>query len=91
MIIANKTLKQTQCVVETLMWELDQTDETDVSPRLFDGEAVDSQHPAQFVVGAVDNVLLLLIVQLLLDDVLAQVEHHLQGERHSCMMGDETR
>lgn len=52
---------------------------TDASPRLFDGEAVDSQHPAQFVVGAVDDVLLLLIVQLLLDDVLAQVEHHLRG------------
>lgn len=42
--------------------------------------------------GAVDNVLLLLVVQLLLDDVLAQVEHHLRGgERHRCMMGDETR
>lgn len=66
------------------------TDEPDVSPWLLDGEAVDSQHPAQFVVGAVDHVLLLLIVQLLLDDVLAQVEHHLQGEHRSCIMGDET-
>lgn len=64
------------------------SDETGISPRLFDGEAVNSQNPAQLIVGAVDDVLLLLIIQLLLDDVLAQVEHHLQGETHSCMMGD---
>ena len=50
------------------------------SPWLFNGEAVDSQHPPQCILGAVDDVLLLLVVQLLLDDVLTQVEHHLQGE-----------
>lgn len=53
------------------------SDETEILPWFFDGEAVDSQHPAQFIVGAVNNVLLVLIIQLLLDDVLAQVEHHL--------------
>lgn len=51
--------------------------ESENSPGFFDGEAVDSENPAQFIVGAMDNVLLLLIIQLLLDDILAQVEHHL--------------
>lgn len=51
------------------------------SPRLFHGEAVDSQHTAQSILGAVDDVLLLLVVQLLLDDVLTQVEHYLQKHR----------
>lgn len=48
------------------------------SPWLFDREAVEAQDPSQRVLGAVDDVLLLLVVQLLLHDVLAQVEHHLQ-------------
>lgn len=48
------------------------------SPWLFDREAVDAQHSAQSVLSAVHHVLLLLVVQLLLDDVLTQVEHHLE-------------
>lgn len=64
------------------LWRQDSAatkDGAGISPRLLDGEAVHSQDAAQFVVGAVDDVLLLLVVQLLLDDVLAQVEHHLWG------------
>lgn len=53
------------------------------SPRLLHRETVDSQHPPQCILGAVHNVLLGLVVQLLLHDVLAQVEHHLQVE-HNC-------
>lgn len=60
-----------------------------ISPRLFNREAVDSQHPPQCILGAVDDVLLLLVIQLLLDDVLTQVEHHLQGDtHHRCIMGE---
>lgn len=79
MIVANKTLKQKQSLL-SFRWRwnfIGTSDESEISPRLFDGEAVDSQNPAQFIVGAVDDVLLLLVIQLLLDDVLAQVEHHL--------------
>lgn len=47
------------------------------SPRFFHRESFDSQDAAQRVLGAVHDVLLLLVEQLLLDDVLAQVEHHL--------------
>lgn len=53
------------------------------SPRLFDREAVNAQDSAQSVLGTVHHVLLLLVVQLLLDDVLTQVEHHLQ--EHTAM------
>lgn len=48
------------------------------SPRLLHREAVDSQHLPQCILGAVHNVLLRLVVQLLLHDVLTKVEHHLQ-------------
>lgn len=90
MIVANKTLKHEQRFLSFRCGcnFIGTSHQTKISPRLFDGEAVDSQNPAQFIVGAVDDVLLLLVVQLLLDDVLAQVEHHLRGQTHSCMMGD---
>lgn len=52
-----------------------------LSPWLFNRKAVDSQYLPQCVLGTVDDVLLLLVVQLLLDDVLTQVEHHLQEDR----------
>lgn len=55
-----------------------------LSPWLFNREAVDPQNPPQCILGAVDDVLLLLVVQLLQDDVLTQVEHHLR-ERESEM------
>lgn len=54
-----------------------------LSPWLSNREAVDPQHPPQRVLGAVDDVLLLLVVQLLLDDVLTQVEHDLKKEHQS--------
>lgn len=57
-----------------------------LSPWLSNREAVDSQHPPQRILGTVDDVLLLLVVQLLLDDVLTQVEHDLQKEHNRCIM-----
>lgn len=54
---------------------------------LFNREAVDSQHPPQCILGAVYDVLLPLVIQLLLHDVLPQIEHHLQGDHHRCIMG----
>lgn len=59
------------------------------SPRLFNREAVDSQHPPQCILGAVDDVLLLLVVQLLLHDVLTEVKHHLQEKNiRNALWGD---
>lgn len=54
------------------------------SPRLFNRETVESQHLPQCILGTVDDVLLLLVVQLLLHDVLTEVEHHLKedGQMH---------
>lgn len=61
----------------TFQWT---TTVTTNSPRLLHREAVDSQHSPQCILGAVYNVLLRLIVQLLLHDVLTEVEHYLQAE-----------
>ena len=50
-------------------------------PWLLYRKAVDPQHGPQRIAGTVDHVLLLLVIQLFLHDVLAQVEQHLQGHR----------
>lgn len=94
-IIANRTLKHQKKLgdfgFDGHRWSSQDRIWRKISPWLFDRETVDSKHLPQCILGAVDNVLLLLVIQLLLDDVLTQVEHHLQGEPHWCIMGDIKR
>lgn len=77
--MANKTLKHKQVLVPKQQ-KIHVGEETDAdSPRFFHREAVDSQNPAKGVLSAVDDVLLVLVVQLPLHDVATQVEHDLEG------------